>query len=151
MPHTGTLFSHVACSLWPMGSPIVVGWAVVMARGLSCSTACGIWSDCKGNGLLPLVTPDLSRREEALLWFWSQLLRYSFCGVCGNELEGLALIARGQKSLFPCFPALHHLFCCHISPWVAPEEEQKSGRGFNGEDAIFHTLLLGCFCLCYIF
>ena len=110
-----------------------------------------IWSDWKGNGLLPLVTLDLSRPEEALQWILSLLLRYSFCGICGNELEGLALIARGQKSLFPQCPALHHLFCCHISPQVAPEKEQKSGKGFNGEDAIFHTLLLGFFCLCYIF
>ena len=29
-------------------------------------------------------------------------------------LEELALIARGQKSLFPCWPSLHHLFCYHI-------------------------------------
>ena len=110
-----------------------------------------IWSDRKGNGPLLLVMLALSKPQEALRWLLSQLLRYSFCGICGNELEGLALIARGQKSLFPCFPALHHLFCCHISPWVAPEGEQKSGKGFNGENAIFHTLLLGCFCLCYIF
>ena len=41
----------------------------------------------------------------------SQLLIYSFCGICGNKLEGLALITRGQKSLFPHWPALHHLFC----------------------------------------
>ena len=33
------------------------------------------------------------------------------CGICGNELEGLALGARGQKSLFPLWPTLHHLFC----------------------------------------
>ena len=40
----------------------------------------------------------------------SQLLRYSFCGICGNELEGLVLVARGQNSLFPHWPTLHHLF-----------------------------------------
>ena len=44
----------------------------------------------------------------------SQFLRYSFCGICGNKLEGLALITRGQKSLFPHWPALHHLFCYHL-------------------------------------
>ena len=101
---------------------------------------------------LPLVTLALSRPEEALWWLLSPLLRYSFCGICGNELEGWALIARGPRSLFPGCPALYHLFCCHISPWVAPEE-QKSGKGFNGEDAIFHTLLLGFFggvCVCVI-
>ena len=43
--------------------------------------------------------------------FGPKLLRYSFCGICGNELEGLALRTRGQKSLFPHWPALHHLFC----------------------------------------
>ena len=40
--------------------------------------------------------------------------RYSFCGICGNELEGLALVAWGRKSLFPCWPTLHYLFCYHI-------------------------------------
>ena len=30
-------------SSWRMGSLIVVGWVVVMAHGLSCSTACGTW------------------------------------------------------------------------------------------------------------
>ena len=34
-----------------------------------------------------------------------------FCGICGNELEELALIACGQKSLFPRWPTPHHLFC----------------------------------------
>lgn len=43
---------------------------------------------------------------------FSQFLRYSFCRICENELEGLALITRGQKSLFPHWPALHHLFYC---------------------------------------
>ena len=69
-----------------------------------------IWSDWKYNGLLPLVTLALRRPEEALQWLLSQLPRYSSCGICGNELKGLALIARGQKSLFPLWPALHHLF-----------------------------------------
>ena len=70
-----------------------------------------IRSDWKGNGLLPLVILALSRPQEALWWLLSHLLRYSFCGICGNELEGLALIARRQKSLFPRWLALYHLFC----------------------------------------
>ena len=69
------------------------------------------YSDWKYNEFLPLVTLALSGPEEALQWLLSQLLRYSFCGICGNELEGLALITRGQKSLFPHWPALHHLSC----------------------------------------
>ena len=42
-------------------------------------------------------------------------------------LEELALIARGQKSLFPCWPALHHLFCYHIY-WCG--DTQKGHLGF---------------------
>ena len=60
---------------------------------------------------LSLVVLAVSRWEKALQWLLSQLPRYSFCGICGNELEGLALVARGQKSLFPLWPTLHHLFC----------------------------------------
>ena len=33
------------------------------------------------------------------------------CGIYGNELEGLVLVARGQKSHFPHWPTLHDLFC----------------------------------------
>ena len=40
-----------------------------------------------------LVVLALSRSEEALRWRLSQLPRYFFCGICGNELEGLALVA----------------------------------------------------------
>ena len=70
------------------------------------------YSDWDCNGVFfPLVTPALSGSEEAFQWLLSQLLRYSFCGICGNEMEGLALITRGQKSIFPHWPALHHLFC----------------------------------------
>ena len=76
---------------------------------------CRIWADQKCSGLLPLAALALRGPEEALWWLWSQLPRYSFCGICGNELEGLALIARGRKSPFPRWPALHHLFCCHIA------------------------------------
>ena len=58
------------------------------------------YSDWKCNGLLPLVTLALSGPEEAFQWLLSQLFRYSFCRICGNELEGLALITRGQNHLF---------------------------------------------------
>ena len=61
---------------------------------------CRIWSDWKYSGPLPLVALALSGPEEALWWLLSQLPRHSFCGISGNELEGLALVARGQKSLF---------------------------------------------------
>ena len=50
------------------------------------------YSDWKCNGLLPLVTLALSGLGEAFQRLLSQPLRYSFCGSCGNELEGLALI-----------------------------------------------------------
>ena len=72
---------------------------------------CSIWLDWKYNGLLPLVVLALSGPEEALWWLLYQLPRYSFCGTCENELEGLALEAWGQKSLFLLWPTLHHLFC----------------------------------------
>ena len=66
--------------------------------------------DWKCNGFLTPITLALSGPEEAFQWLMSQLLRYSFCRICENELEGLALKTRGQKSLFPHWPALHHLF-----------------------------------------
>ena len=69
------------------------------------------YADWKYNEFLPLIMLALSRPEEAFQWLLSQLLRYSFCGVCGNEMEGLALITRGQKSVFPHWPVLRHLFC----------------------------------------
>ena len=47
-----------------------------------------------------------SEPEETLQGLLSQLVRYSFCETCGDELEGLALITPGQKSLFPHLPAL---------------------------------------------
>ena len=65
-----------------------VRWSISEVKG---------YSDRKYSGLLPLVKLALSGPEEALLWLLSQLLRYPFCGICGNELEGLALITRGQK------------------------------------------------------
>ena len=79
-----------------------VRWSISEVKG---------YSDWKCNGLLPLVILALSGPEEAFQWLCPKLLRYSFCGICGNELEGLALITRGQKSLFPHWPALHHLYC----------------------------------------
>ena len=97
-----------------------------------------IWSDWKCDGL-HLVRLALSGPEEVLQWLLSQLLRYSFCVICGNELEGLALIAQ-QKSLFPRWLALHHLFF-FLSPRVASEEEQKSCKGINSEEL---DINLGC-------
>ena len=86
---------------------------------------CRIWSDWNCNGLLPSVVLAFSRSEKVLHWLLSQLLRYFFWGVCGNELEGLALVTRGQKSLFPHWPPsttsfaiiytdiaiTHHFYC----------------------------------------
>ena len=54
---------------------------------------CRIWSDWKYSGLLPLVVLTVSGSEEALWWRLFQLLRYSFCGICENELEGSAIVA----------------------------------------------------------
>ena len=41
----------------------------------------------------PSFASAVSGPGEALCWLLSQLLRYSFCGICGNELEGLVLVA----------------------------------------------------------
>ena len=71
---------------------------------------CRIWSNWKCSGLLPLVVLALTGPEEALWWLLSQLPRHSFCGICGNELEVLALVAWGQKSL----PSLAKPFVSHI-------------------------------------
>ena len=106
--------------------PGIWKWVFVMAVPLICvdrSTSgdhkvfrtqiriCRIWSGWKCNGLLSLVALALSGPEKALQWLLFQLLRYPSCGICGNELEGLALVAWGQKSPFPRWPNLHHLFC----------------------------------------
>ena len=80
---------------------------------------CRVWSDWKCNGFLPLVALALIGPEEAFWWLLSQLLRYPFCGICGNELEGLALIAWGQKSLFPCWPTL---LLARVLVWQHSEE-----------------------------
>ena len=74
---------------------------------------CRIWSDWKCNGH-PLVVLALGRPEKAPWWLLSQLLTYFFCERCGNELYKLALVAWGQKSLFPRWPTLHNFFCYHI-------------------------------------
>ena len=53
----------------------------------------------------------LSELGKALQWLLSQLPRYSFCRICGNKLEGLAVAAQGQNSLLPRWLTLHHHFC----------------------------------------
>ena len=65
-------------------------------------------------GLLLSVVLALGRPEKALWWLLSPLPRCSFCVICGNELEGLALVAWGQKSLFPHWPIL---LLAHILAW----------------------------------
>ena len=50
------------------------------------------YSDRKYDGLLPLVMLAVNGPEKALQWLLPQLLKYSFCGIGRNELEGLALI-----------------------------------------------------------
>ena len=79
---------------------------------------CRVWSDWKCNGLLPLVVLALSRPEKALQRLLLHLLRSSLCGICGNELEGLALPAikleDKKNSRFPLWLTIHHLSCYHI-------------------------------------
>ena len=87
---------------------------------------CRIWSTWKCSGL-PLVVLALSRPEKAFQWLVSQLPRYSFCGISGNELEGLALVSLAQKSLFPRWLTLQSLFSYHIY-WCG--NTQKRHRGF---------------------
>ena len=126
-----SLQQHLSCHL-PQG-PATWRWIFVMTVPLiyvDRSTAgdhevfedtdqdCRIWSDWKCNGPLPLEMLALSRLEKALQRLLFQLIRYSFCGICGNELEGLAPIAWGQKSLFPRWPTL---LLSHILAWWHPE------------------------------
>ena len=73
---------------------------------------CKMWLDWNHSGLL-LVVLVLSRPEKALWWLLSQLPIHSFCVICGNELEGLALVT-WQQSLFPRWPSLHNCFCFHV-------------------------------------
>ena len=91
------------------------------------------YSDWKYDEFLPLVTLALGGSEEAFQWLLSQLLRYSFCGIRGNEMEGLFLITQGQKSLFPHWPALHHLFCYSLC----------FGHLMQSADSLEKTLMLG--------
>ena len=49
---------------------------------------------------LPLVVLALSRPEKALQWLLFHLLRYTFCRICGNELEGLALMLEDKNHFF---------------------------------------------------
>ena len=88
------------------------------------------YSNRKYSRLLPLVTLALSRPEEDLQSLLFQLLRYSSCGICGNELEGLAIITWGQKSLFPLWPALHHFFCYHLY-WCGDTQKEHLGFMFG--------------------
>ena len=74
----------------------------------------------------------VSGSEEALWWLLSQLLRYFFYGICGNELEGSALVAWGQKSLFPHWWP----FCYHIYRCGAPQ------KGHLGCSSLYDWLLL---------
>ena len=62
------------------------------------------------------VVLTLSRSEKARWWLllWPEALRYFFCGSCENELEGLALVAWGQKSVFPHWLTL---LLSHILAW----------------------------------
>ena len=87
---------------------------------------CRIWSawNC---GRLPLVVLALSRPEKALQWLVPQLPRYSSCGICGKELDGMALVTWGPKSLFPHWLTLHSPFCYHIY-WCG--DTQKRHLGF---------------------
>ena len=91
------------------------------------------YSDWKYNEFLPLVTLALGGPEKAFQWLLSQLLRYSFCGIRGNEMEGPFLIMQGQKSLFPHWPALHHLFCYSL----------YFGHLMQSVDSLEKTLMLG--------
>ena len=100
---------------------------------------CRIWSTWKCSGL-PLVVLALSRPEKAFQWLVSQLPRYSFCGISGNELEGLALVSLAQKSLFPRWLTLQSLFCYHIY-WCG--NTQKRHLGFSCS-SLYNPKLLLC-------
>ena len=83
-------------------------------------------SDGKCSSLLPLVMSALSEPEETFQWLLSQLLRYSFCGICWNELEGLALITQRKNSLFPHLPPLLHLFY-YLLCWCGDPQKEHIG------------------------
>ena len=98
-----------------------------------------IWPDWKWNGFLLLIVLALSRPEK-VRELVSQLPRWSFCGICGNELEGLVLVVWGQKSLFSCWPTLHNPFCHHIY-WCG--NTQKRYLGFLNS-SLYNSMLLLC-------
>ena len=58
--------------------------------------------------------------------FFINSLDISFCGICGNELEGLVLEARGQKFLFLRWPTLYHLFCYRMY-WRGDTQKEHLG------------------------
>ena len=60
--------------------------SLVTIRFLRIQTGnCRIWSDWKCNRLLPSVVLLVDQRRLSSGLF--QLLRYSFCGICRNELK----------------------------------------------------------------
>ena len=94
------------------------------------------WPYWKCNRLFPSVELALSGPEKALQWLLSESLRYSFWKIYGDELEGLALIAQGQKSTFPHWAALYYLFCYHIY-WCGGTQ-----KGYFG--VFVHPLMTYC-------
>ena len=81
----------VSCDLGPKLGLVVrkrlalLGVKSSEARWISSSKS--IFEVNEYNEFLSLVMLALSGPEEAFQWLLSQLLRYSFCGICGNELE----------------------------------------------------------------
>ena len=76
---------------------------------------------------------DQSRISDG---FCFNSLDISFCVIHGNELEGLVLVAWGQKSLFPRWPTLHHLFCYRIY-WCGDTQEGHLGCCWSLYDSPF--------------
>ena len=76
---------------------------------------------------------DQSRLSDG---FCLNSLDITFCVIHGNELEGLVLVARGQKSLFPCWLTFHHLFCYHIY-WCGDTQEGHLGCCWSLYDSPF--------------
>ena len=71
----------------------LLGIESLEARWISSSKS--IFEVNEYNEFLSLVMLALSGPEEAFQWLLSQLLRYSFCGIFGNELQRLTPINRG--------------------------------------------------------
>ena len=87
LPESESLSQLCLLSLWIKALLVTIRFFRTQIR------ICRIWSGWKCNGLLPLVALALSGPEKALQWLLFQLLRYFFGEICGNELEGLALLA----------------------------------------------------------